>query len=56
MLYNFAILRSEILKFREAKGPKIGQDKAALNFKYIIRIKGQNAPNFYMSRGFDDRL
>ena len=54
MLYNFAILRSKILKFGAAKGPKIRQDKAILNFKYFI--KGQNAPNFYISMGFDDRL
>jgi len=40
MLYNFAILRSKILKFGAAKGPKIRQDKAILNFKYFIKIKG----------------
>ena len=56
MLYNFAILRSEILKFRAAKDLEIRYGKAILNFKYFIRIKGGNAPNFYMSRGFDDRL
>ena len=54
MLYNFAILRSKILKFGAAKDLEIRYGKAILNFKYFI--KGQNAPNFYMSRGFDDRL
>lgn len=56
MLYNFAILRSEILKFGVTKDLEIRYGKAILNFKYFIRIKGQNAPNFYMSREFDDRL
>lgn len=40
MLYNFAILRSEILKFRAAKDLEIRYGKAILNFKYFIRIKG----------------
>ncbi len=40
MLYNLAILRSKILKFRAAKDLEIRYDKAILNFKYFIRIKG----------------
>ena len=43
-----------ILRFGAAKDLEIRYGKAILNFKYFI--KGQNAPNFYMSRGFDDRL
>lgn len=40
MLYNFAILRSKILKFGAAKDLEIRYGKAILNFKYFIRIKG----------------
>ena len=40
MLYNFAILRSKILKFGATKDLEIRYGKAILNFKYFIRIKG----------------